>query len=432
MSSKTQYKITWWTGAAIVIANMIGTGVFTSLGFQLPDIKNTTSILLLWLIGGLAALAGAFSYAEVGTVIGKSGGEYTFLSRIYHPVIGYLAGWISISVGFAAPVALAAIAITDYTDHMGISIPHLDIWIIILISMVHSFNLKISSWFQNISTSVKVLFIIVFVAIGLLLIGPSNSAIDYSTSVGTEIFTAAFAIALIFVSYSYTGWNAAAYITEEFRNPIKDLPKALIAGTVVVALLYTLLQFIFLKHAPYDALVGKVEVGAIAAGFMFEERWANLFSGMISLLLISSISAMIWVGPRVTGKMGDDYRLWRFLKAGRREIPMKAIWFQAVISIALILTGTFEQILIYCGILLTLSSAMVVFGVFIVRRNTDYPVAYRSPGYPFWQIIFLLLSLWMIVFAVSSRPEERLFGITNLALGLITYFINRQIEKNND
>ncbi len=428
MKLSPKYKITWYTGVAIVIANMIGTGVFTSLGFQIPEIQNTYTIIFLWVLGGIFALAGAFSYAEVGTFINESGGEYVFLSKIIHPFVGYLSGWISISVGFAAPVALASIAISEYVPINGFKITYLSIAIILIISLVHSFNLKISALFQNISTSIKIIFIILFVVSGFLITSTGENAISFTTSFSQEIWSAAFAISLIYVTYSYSGWNAAAYIVEEFKSPIKDLPKALITGTIVVTILYTLLQIVFLRHAPYDELVNQIEVGSIAANHMFTPRIAGLFSGMISLLLISSISAMIWVGPRVVAKMAEDYRIWSFLKLSPSGIPVKAIWFQAIVSLVLILSGTFEQILIYCGILLNLSSALVVVAVFVIRRHSFHQLSYRSPGYPVWQIIFLLLSVWMIIFAITNKPLETLIGFINILLGIGTYLINHKIE----
>ncbi len=429
MGVSPKYKIVWYTGVAIVIANMVGTGAFTSLGFQIPEIQNTYAIILLWVLGGIFALAGAFSYAEVGTFINESGGEYVFLSKIIHPIVGYLSGWISISVGFAAPVALAAIAISEYASAIGIKVTYMGLAIILIISLIHSFNLRISAWFQNISTSLKISFIILFILAGLLVTGSGENAINLESSFGNEVWSAAFAISLIYVTYSYSGWNAAAYVVEEFRTPRRDLPKALIVGTLVVTILYTLLQLIFLMHAPYHELVNQVEVGAIAAGHMFSPRIADLFSGMISILLISSISAMIWVGPRVTAKMATDYQIWSFLKLAPSGIPVKAIWFQAVISILLILSGTFEQILIYCGILLNLSSALVVIGVFLIRFKYKNTSNYKSPVYPLWQILFLFLSIWMIVFAIQNKPLEILIGFVNILVGIVTYVINKKMER---
>ena len=238
-------KIGAVTAVAIVVANMIGTGVFTSLGFQLQEIGSPMVILILWVLGGILELSGAFSYAEVGTTIRKSGGEYIFLTEIFSPFLGYLAGWISLTVGFAAPVALSAIAAVEYYPFFELSPVWSSILLVCIITLIHSVSLKSSSLFQNISTLLKVLLIIVLIVIGLVK-APSASNTMVQDNFFEELLSPAFAIALIFVSYSYSGWNAAVYITEEFKNPKKSLTNALIGGTVIVTVIYTLLQYIFL------------------------------------------------------------------------------------------------------------------------------------------------------------------------------------------
>jgi APA family basic amino acid/polyamine antiporter len=162
------------TGMAIVVANMIGTGVFTSLGFQVVDLNNLVVILSLWLLGGIYALSGSFSYAELGTAIKKSGGEYKFLSELLNPIIGYLSGWVSITVGFSAPIALAAIALVEYFPFGNLSLKWTSILIIFLVTLLHTRSLNISSNFQNISTTLKVALILSFILIGLFIPGPSN------------------------------------------------------------------------------------------------------------------------------------------------------------------------------------------------------------------------------------------------------------------
>ncbi|MEL6987970.1 MAG: APC family permease, partial [Bacteroidota bacterium] len=343
-------KLSWRTGTAIVIANMIGAGVFTSLGFQLEDISNTWTILFAWFLGGVIALAGAFAYAEVGTSINESGGEYTFLSKIFHPVVGYLSGWISLSVGFAAPVALAAIAFSKYSGIVIFDYYVTSIVIILLISLIHCINSTTSAYFQNVSTLLKVGLIILIIICGIY-IPPNISEQGFANyTSNSSILSIPYAIALIYVSYSYTGWNASAYIIQEFKNVKRDVPRSLILGTIVVIILYVLLQYVFLKHASISELKGNVEVGAIAIKNMLGPTYGKLINSGIALFLVSSISAMIWVGPRVSNKMGQDHKLWSFLYSGDK-IPVNAIFFQASLSILLILTGTFEQILIYCGIL---------------------------------------------------------------------------------
>ncbi|MHB1104747.1 MAG: APC family permease [Lutibacter sp.] len=433
MSKNVTYKISTIAGIAIVMANMIGTGAFTSLGFQLKDMHNPASILTLWILGGILALAGAFSYAEVGTSIKKSGGEYAFLSEIYHPIAGYLSGWISLTVGFAAPIALTAIAFTEYFRFGGHNSKWVAVSVIAIITFIHTRNLKTSSKFQVLSTLFKVMVMAVIILSGIMVAGQSEISYEINQNYFSEIKSGAFAIALIYVSYSYSGWNAAAYISEEFENPRKSLPVALIWGTLVVTVLYTLLQFVFLKHIPASELIGKLEVGEIAAKKLFGADFGKLFGVIISFLLVSSISAMVWVGPRVTASMARGHRLWQYFKVENNQVPKKALWLQFAISVILILTGTFEQIMIYCGILLSMSTMLVVFSVFVLRFKDGKKqiTVYRSPFFPFFQILYLLGSLWMIIYTIIHHPVETTIGLLNLILGLATYYWSNRLKSKN-
>jgi APA family basic amino acid/polyamine antiporter len=429
MKTTKAVKISAYTGMSIVVANMVGTGAFTSLGFQVEELSHTFTILSLWILGGVLALAGAFSYAEVGTVIKKSGGEYAFLSHIYHPLVGYLSGWISLTVGFAAPVALSAIAFMEYLPVEGL--PQASgILLIAGLTLVHSFDLRASSSFQNISTLFKILLILAVVAVGLFVpAGEAGHALHFGSSYLEEIGSAAFAVSLIYVSYSYSGWNAAAYITEEFRNPARALPIALIGGTLLVTLLYALLQYVFLKHVPFAELSGSINVGTLAVDHILGSRAAAVFSAAISLLLVSGISAMVWVGPRVTASIAKEHYLWRHFTVNKRGIPVKALWLQCAISALLIATGTFEQIMIYCGILLTISTLLVVAGVFVLRRRERQAQGYRSPFFPLFQVFFIGVSLWMITFALIHNPYETCIGLSNLAAGCLSFFISKRMER---
>ena len=378
--TSTSKKIGWKVGAALVIANMIGTGVFTSLGFQLVDIQNSWSIVILWLLGGVMALIGALCYAEVGSAFHISGGEYVFLSRLYHPFLGYLAGWVSLFVGFAAPVALAAMALGAYGSNV-VDVPpkYLALGVLLVVSAIHSFNLRASSRFQAWATWFKVLLIGFLIGAGML-IGRETTALDFSSAWTSEILTPSFAIAFVYVSYSYTGWNAAAYIVEEIDRPRINLPKALVQGTLLVVVLYVLLQLVFLKHGSLDSLKGVLDVGHVFAENVFGPGGASLINLLIAFFLISSISAMVWVGPRVSMAMGADYPLWGFLKRKNRyDIPVTAIWFQTAISMVYVITGTFESVLLYCGFILQLSSALAVGGVFVLRSKKIGEDRFKSP-----------------------------------------------------
>ncbi|MGB5610491.1 APC family permease [Eudoraea sp.] len=422
----------WKVGAALVVANMIGTGVFTSLGFQLQDVTNTWSILILWLLGGVMALAGAFCYAEIGSTINKSGGEYIFLSKLFHPLLGYLSGWVSLTIGFAAPVALAAMAFGAYLANvLQVNPTFLAISVILVVSVIHSFNLSISSKFQSYASWFKVLLIIFLILAGIYF-SQDDSALDFSNTWTLEILTPSFAIAFVYVSYSYTGWNAASYIIEEIDKPKINLPKALIRGTLLVAILYVLIQVVFLMHGSLEDLRGQLDIGHIYATNIFGNRGAKAINILISFFLISSISAMIWVGPRVSLAMSKDYKLWKFLsKKNKNDIPVSAIWLQTVLSLTYVLTGTFESVLLYCGFILQLSAALTVAGVFILRKEKTKSPGFKAPFHPVLPVIFTLFSVWILVYLILDKPMESMIGLLILGIGVFTYFINKKISKSS-
>ncbi|MBT8183554.1 MAG: amino acid permease [Eudoraea sp.] len=408
---------------------MIGTGVFTSLGFQLQDIQNSWSILILWILGGVMAVAGAFCYAEIGSTFRASGGEYIFLSKLYHPIAGYLSGWISLVVGFAAPVALAAIALGAYLGNVWqINDKVLALSAILIISLIHSFSIVISSRFQSYASWFKVVLILFLVLLGILY-APESSALNFSGTWQSELLLPSFAVAFVYVSYSYTGWNAAAYIIEEFHQPEINLPKALLRGTLIVTALYVLLHYVFLKHASLDQLQGQLDVGHVYATQMLGIDGAKIINLLISFFLVSSISAMTWVGPRVSFAMSKDFKIWHFLrKTNKNNLPIAAVWFQAAISIVYVLTGTFETVLLYCGFILQLTAALTVAGVFLLRRNKKFTAAYRAPIYPIFPVIFTLFSIWILIYLFINRPKECALGMLILGVGLLSYFINKKIS----
>ncbi|MEM1324502.1 MAG: amino acid permease [Bacteroidota bacterium] len=427
----TQEKIGWKTAAAIVVASMIGTGVFTSLGFQLVATQNTWSIVLLWALGAVVAICGALSYAELGTHLTRSGGEYHFLTEMYNATIGYLSGWVSITVAFAGSVALAAMALGAYTStYLGIPAKIIAISIVLLITFLHSINIKTSSQLQNWTTVLKLLLITGFIVAGLWM-PVETSSFNWSDSWKEEIWLPAFAVSFVYVTYSYTGWNTAAYIAEEIRDVQKNLPIALIIGTLVVSVFYILLNLVFLRQSPLDNLVGQVEVGQVVATDMLGRNGARIISLTIGVMLVSTISAMIWVAPRVMQVMAEDHRIWHWLRMNPDGvIPKKALWSQAAITLALILTGTFEQILIYSGFILQLVSALAVGAVFILRkRGIKVENGFRSPFFPVPQILFLALSVWVCSYLLFTQPIASGLGLLNLLVGWVTLAWSRMLER---
>ena len=422
-------KISVYTASAIVIANMIGTGVFTSVGFQLSSLQNTLAILLLWVVGGLLGLFGAFAYAELGTHFKESGGDYIYLSRLFHPMLGYLSAWAGLTVGFSAPVALAAMAITKYLAPFGLQDNKwLAIGIIILIGLMHSFTIKHSSRFHNGSTIIKVAFIVVLIVLGFALPGSADNAVNFSASFTKDVLNPGFSVSMIYVSFAYTGWNAAAYVADEIDNPKKNIPKALIGSTLFVALVYVLFQFVLLKNGSRTQLQGKEEVTFTAFSNLLGNTGGKWVSVFIAIQLIATISSYLWVGPRVTWAMARENKLWQPLaKMNSHGIPVAAIWLHVVISIALALSGKFEQVLLYAGFVLQVM-AMLTVATSLVIKNPEAGV-FRSPLKPLLQIIFLAFNMVVLVFTFISRKQESLIGIGILLAGLVIYFFDKPVNS---
>jgi APA family basic amino acid/polyamine antiporter len=436
-SGQSQRKIagiTTFTASAIAVADMVGIGVFTSLGFQVIDITSAFSVIALWIVGGVVALCGALSYGELAAALPRSGGEYNFLSRIYHPALGFMAGWLSATVGFAAPIALAAIAFGAYFNGVmpGIASPlWLGLGITWIIALVHLTGMRHSSQLQNISTILKVLMIVAFIVAGLVYGTPEPISFAPSSVDIHHITSAPFAIGLVFVMYSYSGWNAQTYIMGEIREPRRTVPRSLFIATFIVLLLYLSLNAVFLYTTPIDKMAGQVEVALVAGKHIFGEAGGRIVGTLICAGLISTISAMTWIGPRVTKVMGEDIPLFAiFARETKKGVPACAIILQLVIVTALILTQSFEHVLNYIQFSITASSFLTVLGVMVLRHtqpNLERP--YRTWGYPVTPIIFLIVTAFMMGYLLIERPLQSFAGLATLAAGLAIYFIALHAQR---
>ncbi|MEN8121446.1 MAG: amino acid permease [Bacteroidota bacterium] len=432
-SSNNIKKISKYTAISIVIANMIGTGVFTSLGFQVVDIHSVFSILMLWIVGGFVALFGAFTYGELGAAYPRSGGEYNLLSEIYHPLLGFLSGWVSVTVGFAAPTTLAAIAFASYlqTVFPGIPINHTAAGLVVLFTIIHASSLRLAQVSHNLFTAFKILLIILFIFASYWAVNTQDISVLPKLSDISIIASPGFAVSLIYVSFAYAGWNAAIYVVGEIENAKKNLPVALLVGTVIVTLLYVPLNYVFLKTVAMDALAGQIEIGALSGINIFGETGGQIMAFVIAFLLISTVSGHIFVGPRIMQVMGEDYKVLKFLKTkSKQNIPVAAFVVQLFLILLFLYTSTFEQIMVYSGFTLNLLSTLTVAGVFISRlkdKNIDRP--YKTWGYPYTPIIFLIVSIWTLSYVFIERPVESLIGLTIAALGLVVYFYNIKFTR---
>ena len=423
------------TALAVVVANMIGTGVFTSLGYQLLDIQSGFVLLLLWVVGGITALCGALTYAELGSALPRSGGEYNFLTEIYHPSAGFISGWVSATIGFAAPTALAAITFGEYLQAVmpALSPTWLASILVVALTVVHASTRRNSGSVQNIFTILKVALILAFCfAAWTVASQPTGDARFIATREDAGlIFSGGFAVALIFVNYAYTGWNAATYLTSELDRPEQTLSGVLIRGTVIVMVLYVLLNFTFLYVAPMEEMQGQLEIGYIAAGHVFGETGAQIMGVVLATLLISTVSAMIMAGPRVLQVIGQDFPAFKGLaRTNEHDVPFVAIIFQSLITIAFILTASFESILVFAGFTLGVNTFFTVLGIFILRRRRpDLARPYRTPLYPLPPLIFLAVTGWTLMFILKDRPEEGWMGVAIIVSGAVFYALSVWLGK---
>jgi APA family basic amino acid/polyamine antiporter len=445
-------EIGFFSATILVIANMVGTGIFTTSGFIMEELGNPQAMLLCWLVGGVFALCGALCYGELGAMFPRAGGEYVFLREIFGKGMGFLSGWISLIVGFSAPIAAASIAFATYffralpdSVSSGSTIPFLGINIftlspvtilatavIIIFSLIHYHSVFLGTRVQNSLTVFKICLIVAFVAAGFCLGNGSKANFSEGLDMGC-IFQDRFAISLIFISFAYSGWNAAAYLGGEIKRPGRNIPLALFAGTAVVVCFYLLLNVIYIYALSPNEMSGVLEVGTKSAVSLFGDNISRYFGGAIALGLLSVLSAMIMAGPRVYYAMAKDGVFFElFGKVNSlRQTPAYAIFLQAGIAIIMVVTASFDKLLLYIGFTLSLSAMLTVIGMMLLRaRQPDLERGYKTFGYPVTPLLFILGNLWIIYFCIKSRPVTSLFGLGTIGLGILFYLFFKRKNRN--
>ncbi len=411
---------------ALVVANMIGTGIFTTTGFMASDLAPD-AILVAWLLGGLLALCGATAYAELGTLMPRVGGEYVYLREAFHPALGFVAGWISLFVGFSAPIAAAAIAFGAYLQALvpSLSVSTAAVGLIALSTLVHVRSVALGNRLQTAFTILKIGLIVGFVALGLFDGDADWTRLRAAPEGASSSWLApAFWTSLVYVSFSYTGWNAAGYIAGEIHDPGRNVPRALLLGTVIVTALYLLLNVVMLVSAPAETLAGKPEVAYVAATQLFGEGASRWLSALIAIGLAPTVGAMIFAGPRVYAAMAEDGLFFpRFARRGAGGAPVESVVLQGALAAAFALFVPFESLLQYAGFTLSLVSALTVVGVAVLRRKRpDAPRPHRTLGWPVTPVVFVVFSLWMAFHLIREEPLVCLAGGgTTVGTGLVAY-----------
>lgn len=413
------------TATALAVADMVGIGVFTSLGFQVQATTSPFVLMMLWVIGGIVAISGALCYAELAAAYPRSGGEYTFLSRIYHPMLGFLAGWISATVGFAAPVALAAMSFGTYFAGVVPGAPSFLLALALVwgVTLVQLTGVRHSSQLQNVSTVLKIALIVALIVAAFA--SGEHQPVSFMPAAGDfdAITSVPFAISLVFVLYAYSGWNASTYIAGEIHDPERTIPRAIILAALIVMALYVGLNAAFLYTTPIEKMSGQLQVAMIAADHFLGSTGGKVVGGLICFGLVSSVSAMMWIGPRVTATMGEDFAALSFLaRRSAAGVPYAAILLQLAVVHALLFTQSFEAVLDYIQFSLMLCLFLTVLGMMVLRwREPELERPYRTWGYPVTPLVFLAATLLVMVHLVVARPVESLLGCLTILVGAGVY-----------
>lgn len=404
------------SATALVVATMVGTGIFTTSGLLLADLREPWAVLVVWLVGAVFAGLGALCYGALSRAIPESGGEYLFVSRTLHPSIGSVVGWATLPAGFAAPLAASAYAFGAYVaEWLPAWHPQLPGTILICVfSILHATNVKRGAWTQNAGVILNLTLIVVFVVLALP--RAELPEISVETALGAAPLSV-YAVSLIWVSYSFFGWNSAAYIGGEVADPTRNLPRAMLLGTGVVAILYLALNAAFLGSAPASELAGKVEIGRVAARALGGETAGQVVTVLVVFVLTTSVSSFVMAGPRVYAKMAEDGYMPSWMSPEGGKPPAMSIWVQSLLAIAILWTATFDGLLTYIGFTLSFANAATIVGLVILRRRQGRAVP--VPGWPWVPGAFLAIWTVMATLTFRDRPVESLTGIATLALGLV-------------
>lgn len=447
-STKLNRQLGLFPSTNIVVANMVGAGIFTTSGLLMTGLNSPVLMMILWAVGGVIALCGALSYGELGAAIPEAGGEYLFLSRLYHPMFGFLSGWVSFMVGFSAPIAASALGFSEYFSRAIPGLPLLlgkagispaatgkilAVSLILIFTFIHYRGIKYGAKIQNVLTVLKVILIAT-----LLIAGFSSGHGDFSNfgKGGTVAKGLAgwktIGLSLMWIMFAYSGWNASTYIGAELKDPSKTLPRSLLLGTGIVIFLYLGLNALFIYAVGPDAMKGVISVGGLAMGNLFGRSADVLVSLLISFALFSSLSAFIIIGPRVYFSMAKDGLFFKSASKihNRFLVPSNSILIQGLIAMVMVVSGTFEQVLTYMGFALGIFPLMAVLGVFRLRKT--HPSSLRLPGFPITQIVYLAAGLLILVLSYFEKPAESSIAVLTVLIGIPAYFFFRKKNGGNE
>jgi APA family basic amino acid/polyamine antiporter len=434
-----------FSATALVISNMVGTGIFTTTGFLAGDLGEPWLVLGIWLVGAVVALAGALSYSELGVNFPASGGEYVYLTRAYGPTLGFMSGWVSFFAGFSAPVATAALAFSNYLGYFFPALRQENIWfrrswgeisieaggaqmaaaaLILLFTVLNLFGVEFIARIQNTLTSIKVLVMVAFIGFGLAVGNGDWSHLRQAAErTSATPLVAQFALSLFWIYVGYSGWNAATYIAEELRKPERTLPMALTIGTVLVAILYLLFNVVFIYALPLEQMKGVLAIGSLTAHALFGPEAAGVFSALLAVSLMSTVNAMVTIGPRLYYAMAKNGA---FVPAAgyihpKWRTPVVAILFQGACAMLMTLVN-FGNLMTYIGYLLNLFAMLAVASLFWLRKRPDWQkLPAVSFAFPLVPLLFVVPGVWLVIAGLRFAPAISAAAAATLVSGALVY-----------
>lgn len=431
--AKLPRKLKLFSLTNIVIGDMIGAGIFTTSGLLLAQLHSPLLLLMLWIVGGLIALSGALSYGELGANFPRAGGDYAFLTKLFSPLAGFLSGWVSFLVGFSAPVAASSLAFSEYLIRTlpDDGLPHelemtkkiIAVSIILVFTGIHYFGLSGGAKIQNILTVLKIVLILALVITGFTYGQGSFEHFRIETGgtfEGTNLKS--IGLALMWIMFAYSGWNASTYVGSEVLHPVKNIPRSLIIGTFSVIVIYLLLNLLYVYAVPPSEMEGVISIGGLTANHLFNRTLDQLFSLFIALILVSAISVLTLIGPRVYYAMAKSGHFFGLAgKVNRARVPGISILMQSGLAILYVLSGTFDQIITFLSFSLGIFPILAVAGVFKLRISKQSVL--KMPGYPLLPALFIIFSVTILVLAFLERPLESSIAIGVIGAGIPAYYL---------
>jgi APA family basic amino acid/polyamine antiporter len=437
VAQKSGRRISGFTAACVLISSVVGTGIFTTTGFMARDLGNPWLILALWGGGALLALIGAMCYSELGAAFPWVGGDYVYLREAYHPFVAFLSGWASFTVGFGAAIAAGAMGFASYVlqlvpseVHSTLQMKGLALALIWGLTAVHVAGVGPGGFLQQVLTILKV-GAIAFLVVGAFTVGHGDWQHLAITSPKPNRGFGALVVSFIFVTYAYSGWNAAGYIAGEIINPTRSIPRTMIGGTLFVGVLYVVLNSVYFYALPLQTLAEPplMPVAKKVAVGLFGPLAANFVTVMLCISIAGAVSAMVWTGPRVYYAMAKDGFLPSFFLDTQHQTgaPGRSILLQSLWVTVLVLSGTFEQLIIYSGIIITLFTALTVGAVLILRQKRPELVRpFRMPFYPVLPVIYILVSGVIMIVLSLEKTVETFWACLTLSGGIPLYLFLRK------